>query len=52
MVGGSPWVDVCREWLEAFAAIFHVAWKDDFLSLQPTATGPAAKATDHGVKAP
>ena len=31
-VGGRPWVDVCREWWEAFAAMSHVARKDDFLS--------------------
>ena len=31
-VGGRAWVDVCREWWEAFAAMAHVAWKDEFLS--------------------
>ena len=31
-VGGRPWVDVCTEWWEAFAAMAEVAWKDDFLS--------------------
>ena len=31
-VGGRPWLDVCTEWWEAFAAMAHVAWKDDFLS--------------------
>ena len=30
--GGRPWVDVCTEWWEAFAATAEVAWKDDFLS--------------------
>ena len=31
-VGGRPWVDVCTEWWEAFAAMAEVAWMDDFLS--------------------
>ena len=31
-VGGRPWVDVCTEWWEAFAAMAEVACKDDFLS--------------------
>jgi hypothetical protein len=31
-VGGRPWVDVCTEWWEAFAAMAEVAWKADFLS--------------------
>ena len=31
-VGGRPWVDVCTEWWEAFAAMAEVAWKDEFLS--------------------
>ena len=31
-MGGMPWVDVCTEWWEAFAAMAEVAWKEDFLS--------------------
>ena len=31
-VGGRPWLDVCTEWWEAFAAMAELAWKDDFLS--------------------
>ena len=31
-VWGRPWVDVCTEWWEAFAAMAEVAWKGDFLS--------------------
>ena len=30
--GGRPWVDVCTEWWEAFAAMAEVAWNEDFLS--------------------
>ena len=31
-VRGRPWVDVCTEWWEGFAAMAELAWKDDFLS--------------------
>ena len=31
-VGGRPWVDVCRDWWEAFTAMANVAWKRDFVS--------------------
>ena len=31
-VGAMPWVDVCTEWWEAFAAMAEVSWKEDFLS--------------------
>ena len=31
-VGGRPWVDVCRDWWEAFTAMANVAWKRNFVS--------------------
>ena len=47
-VGDRPWVDVCTEWWEAFAAMAKVALKDDLLSGAEQRASPA----DHGGKAP
>ena len=31
-VRGRPWVDICRDWWEAFTAMANVAWKRNFVS--------------------
>ena len=31
-VGGRPWLDVCRDWWEAFTAMANVAWKREFVN--------------------
>ena len=31
-VGGPPWVDVCRDQLQAFTSMANVAWNRDFVS--------------------
>ena len=47
-VGGKPWVDVCTEWWEAFAAMAEVASKKEWRKT----TCLTATPTDHGGKAP
>ena len=47
-VGGRPWVHVCTEWWEAFAAMAEVPWKDDWCRAKCLVAAPA----NHGGKAP